>query len=494
MIQIFLYLIIFITNNNFSNNYIILPFNHEKSNFISNEISFKEEIINFLKPYKPYTLIALSDKITSEFYISLNHFYFFLGKGLCRKETLSNYSLEKTNSFKNISYCADEICNINNVSFAIDKISLFNNIKLSENITFNRFRFLFGVNVNKNEIYDISKICGIIGLKNEYNNLKYKDYNFIKILKKERIIPSYKWSILYFNDKINFMVPEKIKNSNQGLLMIGIENQDYNEIFSTEDIRTTKTKPRFGMLDWGILFNEIYFENNSSHEISCYQKNVQVSLDLESDFIIGTKYFFENIKKSFFKQYIEQNICYINKELKQEGKYIIICDKSFSIYISSFPNLYIFHKEFNFTFILTNQELFKTYGNHIYFLIIYKLYYADFWSIGTIFLKKYPLLFDYDKKSISFVNIYNRTNKNITKEYNKKESWINFKSFWSFFKNLSIFIGIVIGILIGKKIWDKSRKKRVNELIDEYQYNAYENKKNENKDIKSKENKLYEMN
>ena len=290
------------------------------------------------------------------------------------------------------------------------------------------------------------------------------------------------------------MVPEKIKNSNQGLLMIGIENQDYNEIFSTEDIRTTKTKPRFGMLDWGILFNEIYFENNSSHEISCYQKNVQVSLDLESDFIIGTKYFFENIKKSFFKQYIEQNICYINKELKQEGKYIIICDKSFSKYISSFPNLYIFHKEFNFTFILTNQELFKTYGNHIYFLIIYKLYYADFWSIGTVFLKKYPLLFDYDKKSISFVNIYNRTNNNIMKEYNKKESLTNFKSFQSFFKNISIFIGIIIGILIGKKIWDKSRKKRVNELIDEYQYDAYEKIKNENKVFKSKENKLYEMN
>ena len=134
------------------------------------------------------------------------------------------------------------------------------------------------------------------------------------------------------------------------------------------------------------------------------------------------------------------------------------------------------------------------FGNHIYFLIIYKLYYADFWSLGTIFLKKYPLLFDYDKKSISFVNIYNKTNHNLIKENNRKESLINLKSFWSFLKNLSIIMGIMIGILIGKKIWDKNRKKRINELMDDFQYETFENHNKENKDCKSKENQLYEMN
>ena len=38
---------------------------------------------------------------------------------------------------------------------------------------------------------------------------------------------------------------------------------------------------------------------------------------------------------------------------------------------------------------------------------------------------------------------------------------------------MSIIFGIIIGILIGKKIWDRNRKKRANELIDEdeYEYN-----------------------
>ena len=494
MNKILLYLFIFLINNKFSNNYIVLPFNHEKSNFIINELSLKEEINNFFEPNKLYTLVSLSNNITTELYLSLNYFHFFLGNGLCRKETLTNYSLEKTNSFKNISYCTDKICSIKEVSYARDKISLFNSIKLSENISLNNLSFLYGININKREIYDIKKICGYIGLKIEYNNLNYKEYNFIKILKKERIIPSYSWSILYFNDNIDYMIPEKIKRKNQGFFLAGINDRDYNEIFSTEDIRTVKAKPRFGLLDWGIMFNEIYFENKSNHEKSSFQKNIEISLDLESEFILGTHYFFDNLKNTLFKQYIEQNICFINEELKKDDKFIIICNKSFSKYISTFPDLYLYHKEFNFTFILTNKELFKTFGNHIYFLIIYKLYYADFWSLGTIFLKKYPLLFDYDKKSISFINIYNKTNHNIIKENNRKESLINLKSFWSFLKNISIIIGIMIGILIGKKIWDKNRLKRINELIDDFQYETFENHNKENKECKSKENQLYEMN
>ena len=77
------------------------------------------------------------------------------------------------------------------------------------------------------------------------------------------------------------------------------------------------------------------------------------------------------------------------------------------------------------------------------------------------------------------------------KENNKGESNSKLKTFWSFIKNISIIIGILIGILIGKKIWDKNRKRRANELIDNYQYEPYENNKNNSN---SKENQLYELN
>ena len=494
MIKILFYLIIISINSHFSNNYIVLPFNHEKSNLLNNEMSLKDEINDFLEADKPYTLISLSDQITAEFYISLRFFYFFLGKGLCRKDTLSNYSLEKSNTFKNISYCTDDLGYINDVCYSRDKISFFNNIKLNENITLNNLSFLFGQNRYKREIYDIHRICGYIGFQIEYNNLDYKEYNFIKILKKERIISSYTWSILYFNDHLNSIIPEEIKSNNKGFFMLGIEDKDYKQIFLTEDIRTIKAKPRYGTLDWGILFNEIYFENKINNEKSSYQSNIQIIFDLESNFILGTKYFFENIEKTLFKKYIEQNICFINEEVRDDGKYIIICNKNFSKYISSFPDLYFFHKELNYTFVLKNEELFMTKGNHIYFLIIHKIYYVDYWSLGTIFLKKYPFLFDYDKKTIGFINIYNNKSISNLKEKTKEENSSKLKTFWSFVKNMSIIFGIIIGILIGKKIWDRNRKKRANELIDDYQYEAYEKNKNENKDFHLKENQLYEMN
>ena len=493
MINILLNLILILILVNFVHNYIVLPFNNEKSKNIVNAETLDESIKLFLEEEKLYTLISFSDGITSELYLNTRYYYFFLGQGLCRKDTLSKYSLSNTNTFKNISYCSKDIGYIKDVYYAQDKITLFNNVKIDENITLDNLNFLFGINRYEREIYDINKICGYIGLQIEYKELDYKEYNFIKILKKERIIPTYTWSILYFNEDNNFDFSEKIKNNNQGIFVFGVEDRDFKEIYSTEDIRTTNAKPRFGILDWGIIFNDVYFLDKNNNDKSSYQNNVKITFDLESNFIISTKYFFENIEKTLFKNYIENNICFLNEKAAEDGKYLIICNKEFSKYISTFPDLYFYHKELNYTFILKNEELFSEFGDYIYFLIIHKIYYIDYWSIGTLFLKKFPFLFDNDKKTISFINIYNKTKNNTLTENNKEESNSNskLKSFWSFIKNISIIIGILIGILIGKKIWDKNRKRRANELIDNYQYEPYENNKNNST---SKENQLYELN
>ena len=492
--NIILNLIIIFIGVNISYTYIALPFNNEKKDFFDKEKSLEEEINYFLQSDKLYTLLSISDKVTAELYISLSYYYFFMGRGLCRSDTLSEYSLEKTNSFKNKSYCADDVGYIKDVCYSSDKISLFNNINFKNNMTLNNLSFLFGKNRYQREIYDIKKICGYIGLQIEYNNLDYKEYNFIKILKKENIIPSYTWSILYFNHYINKIIPDNILNNNKGILILGLEDKDIKDIFLTEDIRTTKAQPRYGVLDWGIVFNEIYFENKNNSDKSNYQNNIQIVFDLENNFIISNKYFFENVEKTLFKKYIEQNICFFNEELRQDGKYIIICEKEFSKYISTFPDLYFFHKELNYTFVLRNEDLFEINGDHIYFLIIHKIYNTDYWSLGTIFLKKYPFLFDSDKKTINLINIYNNTIVNKLKENNGGEKTNKLKSLLSFIKNISIILGIIIGILIGKKIWDKKRKKRANELIDDYQYEAHNNCNNGNKGLNQKENQLYEMN
>ena len=481
----FLNIIIFLLKTKFSYNYIVLPFNSENNNNIQINITLEEEIKYFLQQDKLYTLLSYGDSVV-ELYFSIKMYYFVLGKGLCRKNTFSDYSIMKSKTFKNISFCDNNVDSITNAFYSTDKISLFNNIQLDKNVTLNNYKFLLGVNRYIKEIYDINKICGYIGLQIEYNanDISYNDYNFIKILKKERIIPAYTWGFLFFenNDKnLNY----KLTNNNTGIFIAGIEGKDYKEIFSTEDIRTTKAKPRYGALDWGIIFNEVYFENKITSEKSNYQNNLHAIFYCETNFIMGTSYFFENVKKTLFKEYLKQNICFINE--KDEPKIqIIICENKFSEYISKFPDLKFYHKELNYTFILKSEELFAKYGNHIYFLIIYKEYYGDYWHLGTIFMKKYPFLFDYDKKIISFINIYNNTN-NI--KGNNAENFKNkFKRFINIIKNLSIIIGILIGILIAKNIWDKNRKKRTNELFDNYQYESFENN---NKCESNK--KLYEM-
>ena len=481
MIKLILNLTLILAEVKFSYNYIVLPFNNIKSNNNDIKESIQESIKNLLSNEQLYTLILLSDDSTIELYLNTRFYYFFLGKGLCRKDTLSLYSIKNSKYFQNISYCTYNLADIIDVCYSKEKISMFSNIRLNENITLNNLDFLFGTNRYNKDIHDINKICGYIGLQIEYSNIDYKEYNFIKILKKERVIPTYTWTILYFNDKINYFLPETIRNNNQGLFIFGIEEKDYKELFLTEDIRTTQAKPRLGMLEWGLFFNDVYFLNKTNSDKSSYQNNIKINFDLESNFIKVTKYFFENIEKTLFKWYIEQNICFINENAEQDGKYLIICNKEFSKYIQTFPDLYLYNKEFNYTFILTNDELFTTYGNYIFFLIIHKIYYFDNWSLGTIFFKKYPFLFDCDKKTINYINIYNRTNITKLKEYNPENKISRLESFWSFFKYISIFVGIIIGILIGKKIWDKNRKRRANELIDDYQYESSEN---ENKDKK----------
>ena len=47
---------------------------------------------------------------------------------------------------------------------------------------------------------------------------------------------------------------------------------------------------------------------------------------------------------------------------------------------------------------------------------------------------------------------------------------------------------------MGKKYGIKIEKKRINELSDDFQYETFENHNKENKECKSNENQLYEMN
>jgi flagellar biosynthesis/type III secretory pathway M-ring protein FliF/YscJ len=125
----------------------------------------------------------------------------------------------------------------------------------------------------------------------------------------------------------------------------------------------------------------------------------------------------------------------------------------------------------------------KINKNKILFLVVYNSYEKNIWYFGKIFMKKYPFVFDYDKKTISFVNIYN-INKSDNDKNHEPEKGEEAYTFWDYFKIFIIIIlivlGIIIGVVIGRLLWYKNRKKRANELDDDYEYsNSKMNNKNE---------------
>ena len=70
MIKIILYLTLILIEVKFSYNYIVFPFNDVKSNNKDKEESNKESINNFLSNEQLYSLITLSDNLTTELYLN----------------------------------------------------------------------------------------------------------------------------------------------------------------------------------------------------------------------------------------------------------------------------------------------------------------------------------------------------------------------------------------------------------------------------------------
>ena len=104
------------------------------------------------------------------------------------------------------------------------------------------------------------------------------------------------------------------------------------------------------------------------------------------------------------------------------------------------------------------------------------------WIIGIPFLKKYRLSFDYEKKRIGFYkNDGKIINNNINKD-KKEEKYNFFKS--TIFKVILIVLFILIIFILGmlfQKYLQKPRKKKVNELDDNYIYEPYKDSINNNK-------------
>ena len=102
------------------------------------------------------------------------------------------------------------------------------------------------------------------------------------------------------------------------------------------------------------------------------------------------------------------------------------------------------------------------------------------WVFGSIFLKKYQLIFNEDLKTIGYYKSFNNyyENNDIISNNNKFFYLVILLIF------IFAFIFIYFGMIIQKKYFSKNRKIRANELEENF---SYESNFNNDKDIDKKE-------
>ena len=157
----------------------------------------------------------------------------------------------------------------------------------------------------------------------------------------------------------------------------------------------------------------------------------------------------------------------------------------------NFPDLIFEHKDLKEKFILTKKDLFAFNTNNdsdknLYFLILSGEDYLD-WILGIPFLKNYVLSYNYDTKKIGYYEHFGK------EEPNKKD-----RDNPSFFKSITFKIIIVILLIIiifclgmfFQKYNRKSRKKKANELDDDFEYESHKDKIDNNVNNKNENESL----
>ena len=222
--------------------------------------------------------------------------------------------------------------------------------------------------------------------------------------------------------------------------------------------------------------NSTYNKNNindkSDNNGIIYFENL-IELKFDSNLIFGTiKY--ENFLSFILNELIEGKKCF-NDSINGDSEYskfkFYYCknernikDKLYNI-ISS---IYFYSHQFNHTFELAIDDILKEKGEYIYILILFDGV-SNKWKLGKIFSLKYKFVFNPDTKEIGLYKNIKYSDTTESKDY----SFI-FKIILIIALSLLL---ILLGFILGKMIYGLKRKKRANELVDDYDYISNENDK-----------------
>ena len=459
-----------------SKTYIILPF--KTTNILPNDNNFKnenhiEQFLSMINKQKIYTSISCGTKQnTIDFLFSMDQYISTINK-----------NIYENNFYNRISQ------NLNKISdgLHIEKCSIYNDLNLTENITINSLLFYKSEIENKDFIKEKNidnKYCGIIGLSRYPWNSNYNFKSFIYNLKNNNYINSYSFGFFFFDENNQQKIEYDNQETYDGFFIAGITPDENIDIFETNLMSNAYAEE--GSLNWVINFERIFYYENINDSLEYIEiNNTKVEFIIDLNYIISDEEYYQGIKKYYFQKFFDNNTCYEEKS-RYNGEYIymIICKLIFKNNMKNFPSLYFYREQLFFAFNLNYEDLFYEYNDKIYFLILRKEHINNYWQLGKIFLKKFPLIFDYDKKIVSYVYLKKywnptKSKKNdnrVMKDINSKNKNIN----KGIILYILLIIGIIIGIFIGRIIWNKNKKLRANELEEKFKYLDNENINNKN--------------
>jgi hypothetical protein len=276
------------------------------------------------------------------------------------------------------------------------------------------------------------------------------------------------------------MVKYKNKNDEKGKIIIGGLPHEYDpRHYSEKYYISGKVSFSQDNPGWKINFQNIMYGNDILVSVK------QAEFSLNFGFISTSNTYEEFFDRKFFNN----------------SKYLDSCkEKNIGSYTVKYCKEKVIKEFNNLTFILANEYADSNSTNKIEF--DYKdlfvkapgdndFYYFQIvfmpgnykWLFGRPVFKKYPVVFDQDKRIIGF---YTETGEyDVHNIGDKTEEKSNFPISWILVILLSIIV-IILGITFYLKLPYLKRKKKANELDDDFDYQTASENKNENE-----KNKLF---
>ena len=236
------------------------------------------------------------------------------------------------------------------------------------------------------------------------------------------------------------------------------------------------------MKSYLFIFDNIYVGLKDKEKNILEEKGkslLKVYLEISYRLISGPDLYQKYIEENFFDKTEVSDLC---KKMKDYGKSmeydIYVCDKEIKSKFNLFPDLIFYYQNFNYNFTFNHEDLFMLKNNKYYFKVIF-IGGLKNWRFGLPFFLKYQLVFNHDTKQIGFYTDFAK----------KEEEKSPLKNVWFWIITLIFISGIIIStVFITKKYFgNNNRRKRANELNDEFDYEADKNRKRNDF-----ENKLFE--